>query len=138
MRIMNGEYPPNYAEIIATIPAVAENPNIVFTYGTRLYVPGGGLIPSHLKTHEEKHVVQQMKMGVDRWWSEYLINPSFRLEQELWAYRAQYRAMRKKHTSKFQIEQFLLKISKDLSGEMYGNIVDSIKARKLITGEEDL
>jgi hypothetical protein len=139
MKIENGKYPPNYKQIVAAIPEVAKNPNIIFTYGSTLYVPNRSPIPFHLKAHEETHVSEQLMMGVDNWWAEYLLNPRFRLEQELLAYRAQYQAMRKKHSPRYQIESVLLKISADLSGEMYGDIVpDRLTARELITGESEL
>jgi hypothetical protein len=136
MRIVKS-FPPNYAEIIKAIPGVKLNPNIIFTYGETLYVPSGNDIPDHLMAHEMTHTLQQDKLGIDEWWAEYLVNPRFRLEQELQAYRAQYKVLLHKHPR--HVRKFvLLKISADLAGSMYGKIVDKDQARKLITGGAQL
>lgn len=129
-------FPPNYAEICRRIPAVKLRPTIIFTYGDTLYNPGRGLIPDHLMAHEETHAREQAEMGIDEWWDQYLASPQFRLEQELKAYRVQYRvaAALPRHMRK----TLLLKISADLGGPMYGKIVDKEQARKLITGGAQL
>lgn len=130
-------FPPNYEDIVVAIPAVKRNPNIIFTYGDTLYVPSGVMIPPHLHAHEVTHCVEQAKIGVDEWWSKYLVSPRFRLEQELLAYRAQYQFLLK-HSPRHFARTVLLKISEDLSGAMYGSIVDRPMARDLITGKTQL
>lgn len=130
MQIINGEYPPNYAEITRVFN-IEKRSNIVFTYGNTLYVPGGQKIDSQLLKHEETHARQQLEMGVDEWWDRYLTDEGFRFTQELEAYRNQYKAM-----ASLPLKDrigYLDHICTDLAGEMYGNLVTKEEAKAEIT-----
>lgn len=136
MRVIK-DYPPNYEAIVKAIPDVKNSPNIIFSYGHDLYIPSGIELGPDYMVHEETHGREQIDMGVDIWWDKYLADPRFRLEQELKAYRRQYgyaTGRYPKHIRKSLLE----KISKDLSSEMYGGIVDQKEARDLITGAKKL
>ena len=126
-------YPPNYEEICNAIPGVRGNEGIVFTYGDTVYSPSTTDLVDHLHQHESVHVNQQKQMGRDEWWSKYLADPAFRLQQELQAYRVQYKVVFKKQNWR-NTEELLTSISKDLSSAMYGNILTYQEARTLITG----
>lgn len=122
-------YPPNFKEIVEVIPGALQT-GIVFTYGDTIYNPSKADVEDHLEAHESVHVEQQ-KDGAEAWWTEYLKNPKFRLEQEIEAYRAQYKMVYKTYGR--QNAAFLLKqISDDLSGTMYGNLLTRKQARKEI------
>lgn len=126
------DYPPNY-DAISKVFDIKDKPGIVFTYGFKLYVPGGkGVeIDRHLMIHEETHARQQAEMGIEKWWEHYLSNQSFRLTSELEAYRNQYRSMGSLSLS--QRRGYLDHIVKDLSGAMYGNVVSQEDAYRLVT-----
>lgn len=126
------EYPPNYAAI-SKVFDIKDKPGIVFTYGYKLYVPGGkGVeVDKHLLIHEETHAAQQAAMGVEKWWELYLSEPQFRLVNEVEAYRNQYRSMGTLSLS--QRKGYLDHIVKDLSGAMYGNVVSPEDAYRLVT-----
>jgi len=124
--------PPNYDKIIEHFPAVADMPGVIFTYEDILYVPSGNNIPDHLMKHEETHQRQQTEMGAEVWWQYYFENPSFRLTQEVEAYRNQY-AHIKKHSNRQGRRQLLQQLAKDLSRPMYGNLVSKDEAKRLIT-----
>lgn len=126
-------FPPNYADICKAIPSVRGMRGVVFTYGDACYVQptGNPTLSLDLEAHEETHVQQQAEIGADVWWQRYLSDKKFRLEQELEAYKVQYvvlqqfpRAVRRKR---------LAAISKDLGGKMYGGIITSEQAKRLIT-----
>lgn len=119
-------YPPNYSEILKHFD-IKDRKTIVFTFGDTLHNPGGGNISPDLMAHEETHQRQQGKSPED-WWEKYLADPDFRLAQELAAYRVQYRAI----VGRPQKRAVLQKISKDLSGPMYGNIISRDQAKQLI------
>jgi hypothetical protein len=135
-KIIKG-FPPNYAQICQAIPGVKSRPTIIFTYAPNIYVPSGNPLPDHLLEHEKVHVQEQLHMGVEAWWDQYLKQPRFRLEQELLAYRTQYGVLQQNYNRAFR-KAVLQKIAKDLSGEMYGGIVTTHKAVGLITGNEEL
>lgn len=123
-------YPPNYATIIAAIPAVAQKKTIIFTYGDTIYNPGGGRIPPELEKHEATHCAQQSALGIDEWWAEYLRNTEFRFMMELEAYRAQYVAAAV--YGRQQRHVLLAGYAKDLSSPWYGNLCTKKEAKDRI------
>lgn len=121
-------FPPNIDQIksVFTIPH-----SVVFTYGDILYNPTGSFINSALMIHEETHQKQQ-DSHPDIWWSRYLIDPDFRLDQEVEAYRNQYQYMQKNIKDPFKLEQQLTFLANDLSSPMYGSIIPFYRAKELI------
>jgi hypothetical protein len=124
------EHPPNYLEIIKHFD-VENNKSVVFTYGDTLYNPNNGIIQSHLIAHEGTHSKQQGDNPA-KWWDKYFVDKEFRLAQELEAYQNQYRFFCESYRDKNQRFQFLHKIAKDLSGEIYGRIIPYSEAIKQI------
>lgn len=126
------DYPPNY-EIIKKAFNLGEHENVVFTYGDTLHVPQGEKtkIDKPLMAHEETHALQQSKMTPQWWWDEFMSNPQFRLEQELEAYREQYKAMQNLPAQKRA--NYLTHIATDLSSEIYGKLLTFEQAVAVIT-----
>ena len=124
------ELPPNYDAICEAIPAVRKNKAIVFVYAPYIYSPAGIELRPVLKAHEEVHVVRQ---GDDpqAWWDKYLVNKDFRLREELAAYQVQYQYM-VEHYDRAKRRSILTSIAKDLSGPMYGGIINKQQAIRLI------
>lgn len=126
------DFPPNYAAIAKAFKIEGDS-SVVFTYGETLYVPGGTKVSldKPLMKHEETHVRQQRAMGVEAWWERFLIDPEFRFEQELEAYREQYRSMAALPLG--MRVAYLTHISKALAGEIYGNLMTWPEALEAIT-----
>lgn len=82
--------------------------------------------------HEMVHIKQQTKMGKELWWQLYLSQDTFRLEQEVEAYRSEYSFLKRHVKDRELLHKLLLQISKHLSSEQYGDILTEIDARKLI------
>lgn len=122
MKIVNG-FPPNYKEIKKVL-----NPNelTIFTYGDTIYNPTPNDIPDHLMVHEQTHSIRQ---GDDPagWWDKYLVDPKFRVEEELVAYRNQYKEYIKHH-DRNATNLFCMKIARDLSSPIYGNVMTFSRA----------
>lgn len=125
-------FPPNYDVISATFDLSGKTP--IFCYGDIIYSPYVKELPEHLIVHEEVHSGQQEAHagGVEGWWKDYLESPSFRLEQELEAYRRQYQFV-KAQSSRQVNRDFLKTIARDLSSAMYGHLVTKDQAIKLIS-----
>lgn len=132
MEIIYGQNPPNHKAIAKRFNIKGRN-NIVYTYGDKLYVPGGDgiAIDPHLMKHEETHVKQQAEIGVEAWWDKYLTDDNFRFIQELEAYRNQYRSMNVLPLN--QRLAYLDHIATDLSGPMYGDMLSKDEAIQVIT-----
>jgi len=130
MKIKNS-YPPNYNELIKYFD-IADNPNVIFSYGKILYVPNGQNITDDLIVHESIHMEQQKKVGVKEWWKKYINDIDFRIEQEAEAYNAQYKFIKdgfNRHDRIMKLKQLI----GDFSGPVYGNILTPEKAKELIT-----
>ena len=119
MNVIKG-FPPNYDKIKLKFPVTE---GTVYTYGSDLFAPYFAYtIPDDLMIHEETHSQQQFT-DPEGWWDRYIADPDFRLRQELHAYRAQYQFF-SKHHSRNDSYKLLTFIAHDLSGELYGNIID--------------
>jgi len=105
---------------------------VVFSYGDTLYARYS--VDPDLFEHESTHGKIQIAFpgGPDAWWERYFTDAQFRFEQELIAYRAQYRFMKTQVKDRNQQNTLLWGYARDLSGKMYGNIVLFSEAIKLI------
>jgi len=123
-------FPPNYDKIAAKFDLTGKTP--IFCYGDVIYNPHGGGISADIQAHEAVHTEQQKAMGVEKWWNKYLEDSEFRLQQEVEAYRAQYKFLLE-NTSRPYRRARTKAIVEDLSSAMYGNLITKEQALKLIT-----
>lgn len=127
------EIPPFYEDVLAA----GLNPNlryVMFAYGDVLYVPGGFQPLPEMMAHEMTHGRQQeaYEGGKDAWWGRYLGDQYFRIEQEAEAYANQYKAYCKQFRDRNAQARYLIAVSKDLSGALYGSVISRAAAQKLI------
>ena len=130
------EFPPNYKEICERIPAVRKNKAIVFVYAPSIYSPAGIELRPDMLAHEEVHVTRQGEKP-EVWWRRYLTDIDFRLREELLAYQTQYKYMNE-HYDRAKRRAILSSIANDLSGPMYGGIIDRQQAIDLIKNGETI
>lgn len=104
---------------------------VILTYGDIIYTKFE--LPNDLLKHEETHVRQQMayKGGKDAWFERYLADDQFRLDNELEAYRRQYRYAKENIKDRNQVFNILRHSAKDLS-MMYDLQIDFNLALELI------
>ena len=121
------DYPPNIAEIQRVCKP---DKYTVYTYGNVLYNPGAWPLSDDLIEHEKVHSKQQGVAPLT-WWNIYLDDPKFRFQQELQAYRFQYKFYAKTH-NRTQKRLFLKNKAKALSGSIYGKIADFETAKNMI------
>lgn len=131
MKIVN-QLPPNIDAIRRRFQ-LDGFPTVVFTYGDTLYNPTGLEIPPDLMAHEETHAKQQSILGVEQWWALYLENDSFRLSQEVEAYKEQYQYTLGRYNRDSR-RQVLSHIIRNLSSGLYGKIINKQTAKELIYG----
>lgn len=127
MRVVN-DWPPNIEQIRARFQLRS---GFVFTYGDTLYNPDNALVDDSLIAHEETHTRQQDDDPFI-WWHKYLNDDKFRLEQEIEAYRNQYRSEKKKVKDRNRLNWYLRALAKDLSSEVYGSIISFSEAMQKI------
>jgi len=138
--IVKNERPPNYEQIAAAFN-IKGRYGIIFTYGSTIYNPDGEPVSPDLFAHEEVHERQQRDIlalslnrptnGPAEWWDRYIADPEFRLDQEVEAYRAQYKFAQENY-GRDQRRALLKHISKALAGPMYGYLMSPDEARRTI------
>lgn len=127
-------FPPNIEKIAK---AFELRPGFVFTYGDTIYAPG---IPADfqinrpLLKHEQTHEKQQ---GGDpeAWWDRYIADPKFRADQELEAYRVQWKTAKKLIRLGRDRQGYVEKLATDFSSPVYGNCISFERALRLIKHE---
>lgn len=95
----------------------------VFTWGTRIYTKYA--LSEPLFSHEKTHCKQQQFSyfwGMV-WWVWYVLDERFRLEQELEAYREQYRKFCEQYADREQRTRYARELSEALSGPLYKHIM---------------
>jgi hypothetical protein len=122
--------PPNYEAIVAVFPGAA-NPGVIFAYGDRIYAPGGRKLTPALQAHEGVHCARQGGRP-DHWWGLYLTDPRFRLEEEVLAHGAEYRAYCARHANRLKRTQALEWIAHKLAAPLYGNLISPEDAQRAI------
>lgn len=131
LQVVTG-YPPNF-EAIATLFPLARRPGTIFTYGQCIYTGEGCTVSPALKAHESVHAQRQADIGVEKWWERYLSEDAFRLEEELLAHRAEYRALKSWTRDRNQVAGALHQIALRLSSGLYGQMLTYQQARRFIT-----
>lgn len=106
---------------------------IVIAFGDTIYTKWP--INSDLTVHEAVHLRDQKYSNFHAWiwWWRYLRNPKFRMEQELRAYRMQYKFLTQGIKDKNHLDKRLRIMAKTLSGDTYGRLMGVNEAMKLIS-----
>lgn len=133
MQIILNEYPPNFKEICTVLPQ-ARRRDVIFSYGDKIYNPGGVNINEHLIIHEMVHGNRQNEMGIDKWWSLYLKDAAFRYNEELLAHRAEYLSLILPNPNRQRRRSSLKIVAKRLASSLYGGRGGWKKAAKDIIG----
>ena len=152
LKILN-ERPPNWNDICAVFDVERHKP--IFAWGFFAYNPFGHqleLMPE-LIAHEEMHGLRQncgpgagMAAGTEQnerrirlWWADYLASPSFRLEEEIPAHRAEYRQLLRIHgNDRPNRRRWLRHVADRLRNPLYGynHLVTGKQAKRFIELDE--
>lgn len=82
--------------------------------------------------HEETHLRQQDRIGLDLWVEQYINDEKFRFDMELEAYQAQARYMRENDYRRKDRVVRIKEMAKLLSSGMYGSIINFSDALNLL------
>ena len=108
--------------------------NTVFAYNWTIHAKDPEKLSQDVIEHETVHFTQQEKYGgAEKWWKEYLSNPTKRLEWEIEAYRHQYRYLKKSGVDRNALAKVVWFWANQLSGKGYGYIIKHNEAIKNIT-----
>jgi len=105
---------------------------LVIAWGNTIY--SGENFSDDLYVHEITHLTRQRysKLRGLIWWWKYLKNPQFRMNEELEAYRNQWKFIKKTVQDRNKRSVLLEHIVASFSGKMYGNIITPYHARRMI------
>lgn len=125
--------PPMYDEIDAAFQ-VRGIKGVCFAWGPTLYVPDGHHIPPELMAHEAVHYERQGSdtRVIEGWWRRYLVDPEFRLAEEVPAHRAEYDYLATQHKDRNKRVLLLHRVASRLSGPLYGGLITPSEARRRI------
>jgi len=132
MKISN-DFPPNFKNIELKIPSTKEH-EAIFCYGDTIYNPYNIQLRPDLIEHEAIHSKRQLANPntPSDWWTRYLSDNAFRLEEEILAYRHQYQFVKRYVKHHEEVGWFLNKLAESLSSSLYGSLISHQDARKLI------
>lgn len=122
--------PPVYPEIVAH--GITPPDTAIYTYGDIIFNPSGGELSDDLKRHEETHQLQHAMIGARHWWTMWLNDPRFRVEQELAAYQKQYRFFCGVRRDRNEQARFAVALARAMAGPMYGNVISFDEAYRRI------
>lgn len=103
----------------------------VYTYGENIYNPHDDVIDPLLQAHEATHQIQQGVHPED-WWEKWLTDKYFRFDQELAAYRVEYKTAKQIIKDRNDMAKLLVALGGDLSGPQYGDLCTLQEAIGLI------
>jgi hypothetical protein len=121
--------PPNWQRIADTFPV--DWNSIIIAYYPNIHC--GVEVSNQKQAHEEIHLSRQRDLGVDLWWEYYLTNPSFRLNEEVEAYKVEVAWVKENIATRNQRRFLLDKIYSDLSGSVYGFICSYDEAKRMLS-----
>jgi hypothetical protein len=77
--------------------------------------------------HEKTHLKRMKEYGVFKWYLHYIFNKEFRLNEEVIAYKEQFKVF-KKYDIEFDIDKY----ANILSSKVYLKMIDENKAKELL------
>lgn len=120
------EKPKNWQMLVERFGAVWGK--TVVTYGDTCHCAKP--LSEDLMVHEAVHVRQQK--NPDEWWARYMMDPVFRVEQEVEAYKEQMDYFRRVLKDRNQLFRIQDKLARDLCGPLYGRAISYDEAFRRI------
>ena len=105
--------------------------NTIFAYNGDIYT-NSKLTPD-LLIHENVHLEQQEKLGLDYWVDNFLESNEFRLEMELEAYKKQVDSI----WEPGKRQKLCIQCAENLSSGLYGNIITLSEAFDILIKKHD-
>lgn len=125
--------PPVYEAVRKAWGLDWETRGVVMVYGDTIHQSFPEKMDPDLYVHELVHVRQHTAYpgGAEAWWKRYMEDKTFRIDQELEAYRTQYKWCQE-NVDRNTRRAILKHCAKDLSSDLYGNVMTYDQAVDLI------
>lgn len=118
---------------------------ILFAFGAAIFNPMRVKVPAELIPHEGVHGARQLAFpgGTIAWWAQYMLDPTFRLQEELPAHLAEFEALCKRELDtptnipKFRSRRagrrvIAAHVARKLAAPLYGNLITVDAAKRLL------
>lgn len=128
MKIKYSDKKPPHYEAFKNAFNVSWDKGVILPYGRTIHCKYP--ISEDLVAHEKVHIEQQRRVGKKRWVQNYLDDGTFRLDQEVPAYRAQLEYA-EEHYRRHDRRALKKKIIRDMV-RMYGGMCTKEEAEKLL------
>ena len=132
--------PPIYDFICEHFP-IRNVKGIWFCWGDKIFNPDNKPIPPPIMAHEKVHSLRQSDK-IEGWWLRYCVDKEFRLAEELVAHRAEFAWHAAQANAKDPMPGYrtiadfhLTKIAQRLSGPIYGSMISTSAARRMICAQ---
>lgn len=102
------------------------NEKTIFAYDDIIF--SNNPLSPDLLVHEERHLAQQKRYGLDTWVKNFLEDPRYRLEMELDAYKKQLESIKDRNFR----DAIRRESAKNLSSSLYGEIISYSEAFTLL------
>lgn len=123
--------PPMYDEIADAFD-VRGKP-ILFAWGNVIYAPQTSDISVPLLRHEEAHGKRQLQFEkISGWWTRYINDPDFRLEEEKIGHIAEYLALLRNYSARNDRRRVLSFVAGKLASNLYRYSITKDEARRVL------
>lgn len=124
--------PPMFDRIDAVFKVAGKE--VIFAWNDRIYNPMNVVVTKELQAHEQIHCARHggSEASTAEWWEQYLGSTRFRLEEELPAHVAEYRAFCRRHGGQKARVDALEIIARKLAHPLYGSLISEADARDAI------
>lgn len=135
-QVIVADFPPLYDEI-ANAFCLHGRTDLVFSWGDCAYNPHGLEIPAEIRVHEAIHGQRQGSgQQVLDWWRRYIEDPNFRLREEVYAHRAEYRWL-VGNGNRRQRRRALKSVAAKLASPLYGPVCTAASARSFLEANHE-
>jgi hypothetical protein len=113
--------PPMFDEIRAAFNLTGRS--VIFAWGDTIYNPYGGKITPELFAHEAVHGERQGS-DVEGWWRRYIVDPQFRLAEEIPAHIVEYQTLlANAGHNRAARRKYLGYVARRLCSPLYGSLI---------------
>lgn len=125
----SNEKPPVYDRLASKF-GVNWNDGLIIAYDGKIH---SKTHPEPAKImHESVHLAEQKRLGNEVWWECYFTSDEFRREQEILAYKAEARFLKKYIKNREVLYHMVQEIADNLASSVYGNLMSKSEAFKII------
>lgn len=128
--IISHDIPPIYQQLHDKFGVEWES-GLIIAFDGKIH--SSGEIDPQKVIHECQHLDRQAELGNEAWWNLYLDSDIFRFDEEVLAYVAEAKFIKKNIKDRELRNKILIDVAKTFSSGMYGNLLTTQEALRILT-----